>query len=457
MARPQIQRLARFVTLCFLLGNLALLPPPVAAQPAPGSSPASLQPNQPVPPGFQAVLTLLGPGKTLDEFCNTVHCHWWTFTPGTRQLATLGIPALTFDNAVAAGVPWNFGMVFGGLLGQQRDPATALVLEPYREGVIVDQFSFAFCCWDESTGPVPFSWPYPSPTDPSVYLGVRYVLYFEKGRVEMTQQHPMPSNVSSGEGFFPDDPLWRAVPELTQRDPAHLFYRSRWLEHPWALTAGQLARELLTGQLQVGDTTVIPREPAAIPVAGDADGGGVTYAALGKLMAQPPDTTTPFVIQTSDAEGRRGVAPELARYQVSLVDVGAPTGHAVASVFWEFFLHFSGTQTDVIFVRTTNSNYGRADNFMLSLTQGGSLPWLWLVGWPLTEPYWTRAKVAGVERWVLVQCFERRCLTYTPENPLEWRVEFANTGRHYVAWRYGAARAQGEWVFPWWQVYQPAN
>lgn len=78
-------------------------------------------------------------------------------------------------------------MVFGGLLGQQRDPATALALEPYREGGIVDQFSLALCCWEQTIGPIPFSRPYPSPTDPSGYLGVRYVFSCEKGRVEMTQ------------------------------------------------------------------------------------------------------------------------------------------------------------------------------------------------------------------------------------------------------------------------------
>jgi hypothetical protein len=52
----------------------------------------------------------------------------------------------------------------------------------------------------------------------------------------------------------------------------------------WALTSGHLARELLTGQLQLGDDIFLQREPATIPVAGDPDGGGVTYAALGKVM-----------------------------------------------------------------------------------------------------------------------------------------------------------------------------
>ena len=38
-----------------------------------------------------------------------------------------------------------------------------------------------------------------------------------------------------------------------------------------------------------------------------------------------------------------------------------------------------------------------------------------------------------------MQCFERRCLTYTPDNPDGWQVEAGNVGQHYYAWRYGAA------------------
>jgi hypothetical protein len=64
--------------------------------------------------------------------------------------------------------------------------------------------------------------------------------------------------------------------------------------------------------------------------------------------------------------------------------------------------------------------------------------WLFSVGLPLTEPYWTRAKVAGVEREVLVQAFERRILTYTPANPAAFQVEMGNVGLHYFTWRYGS-------------------
>jgi hypothetical protein len=59
------------------------------------------------------------------------------------------------------------------------------------------------------------------------------------------------------------------------------------------------------------------------------------------------------------------------------------------------------------------------------------------VGLPLTEPYWIRTNVAGVPNWVLVQAFERRVLTYTPDNPAGWQVEMGNVGRAYYTWRYG--------------------
>jgi N-acetylmuramoyl-L-alanine amidase len=57
-------------------------------------------------------------------------------------------------------------------------------------------------------------------------------------------------------------------------------------------------------------------------------------------------------------------------------------------------------------------------------------------GFPITEAYWANIKLKGVYTDVLIQCFERRCLTYTPDNPAGWQVEAGNVGRHYYAWRY---------------------
>jgi hypothetical protein len=40
----------------------------------------------------------------------------------------------------------------------------------------------------------------------------------------------------------------------------------------------------------------------------------------------------------------------------------------------------------------------------------------------------------------LVQCFQPRCLIYTPDNAPGWQVEAGNVGLHYYQWRYGQPR-----------------
>jgi hypothetical protein len=39
-------------------------------------------------------------------------------------------------------------------------------------------------------------------------------------------------------------------------------------------------------------------------------------------------------------------------------------------------------------------------------------------------------KVGGTYKVVLVQIFERRVLTYTPDNSPGWQVEAGNVGQH---------------------------
>src|SRR5207249_2197829 len=74
--------------------------------------------------------------------------------------------------------------------------------------------------------------------------------------------------------------------------------------------------------------------------------------------------------------------------------------------------------------------------------QGSLLDPLYVLGRPLTEPYWADVLVAGKQTTVLVQLFERRALTYNPNNAPEWRVEMANVGRAYFDWRYKDSRVQ---------------
>ena len=193
-------------------------------------------------------------------------------------------------------------------------------------------------------------------------------------------------------------------------------------EDLWRITTGLLATELMTGRLQLGHDTFEPHTPSAAPVAGDPDSGDITpsYAAMGKVMGYQPIPAGWTIIQTIDAHGNVGADQRFAQYGVTALDVGAPTNHTVASVFWQWM-----TQDGVTY---------RYDGELVS---GPLFPNpFYATGYPTTEAYWTRARVAGVETDVLVQCFERRCMTYTPSNPEGWRVEMGNIGQHYYHWRY---------------------
>ena len=65
-------------------------------------------------------------------------------------------------------------------------------------------------------------------------------------------------------------------------------------------------------------------------------------------------------------------------------------------------------------------------------------PWVFVLGLPLSEPYWSQVKVGGADKEVLIQIFERRAVTYTPSNAPVWQVEMGNVGQHYHTWRYGS-------------------
>jgi hypothetical protein len=192
---------------------------------------------------------------------------------------------------------------------------------------------------------------------------------------------------------------------------------------PWDVTNGLLVVELMTGDLQTGDNSFETRQPATVNVGGDADDPtGPTYATMALVRSAPPLNDGEVIARVIDRDGNVSNAPQ------SVVDLGVTAGtyapetkHRVASVFWSFM-----TSSGLVW-----------ENGQLSTD------WLFLnpfyaTGFPVTEAYWTNIKVAGNYQWVLSQCFERRCLTYTPENPDGWQVEAGNVGLHYYKWRYGS-------------------
>jgi len=189
-------------------------------------------------------------------------------------------------------------------------------------------------------------------------------------------------------------------------------------------------QELITGRMQLGNDHFEQHEGANVTVAGDFDDAeGPTYAAMTTLLDQPPHATGEIIISGLEWYGGSPSQPrylgyrgfqEYAAYNVTAGQHVPETNHTVATPFWEFM-----TSTGTVY---ENGAYVDAALFLNPF---------YATGFPITEPNWDMIKVGGVVKAVLIQCFERRCLTYTPDNAPEWRVESGNVGAHYYQWRYG--------------------
>jgi hypothetical protein len=189
----------------------------------------------------------------------------------------------------------------------------------------------------------------------------------------------------------------------------------------WFVTNGLLTVELITGEMQVGHNDFVNRMPANVNVAGDADDpDGPTYATFAGVLNAAPLAVGSTITQTINRAGTVGNDPGLSTQGVTVGHYDEITGHTVAQPFWAF-MNSSGTV------------YQNG-----SLTNANLFPDpVFATGRPITEPYWAQVKVANTVQLVLMQCFERRCLTYTPGNDPAWQVEAGNVGQHYYAWRYG--------------------
>ena len=189
---------------------------------------------------------------------------------------------------------------------------------------------------------------------------------------------------------------------------------------PWDVTNGRLAYELITGRMQLGDAAYQDRHSAQIQVAGDNHPDSPTYASFNAVRHHEPVPNGWTITQTIDRNGHVGSNSSLGQHGVTAQYYVSETNHTVASVFWNF-MNSSGSVFE-------NGQYRNARLFENPF---------FATGYPITEAYWMHVPVAGQWRNVLAQCFERRCLTYTPGNPAGWQVEAGNIGQHYYRWRYG--------------------
>jgi hypothetical protein len=189
---------------------------------------------------------------------------------------------------------------------------------------------------------------------------------------------------------------------------------------PWFITQGLLALEMMTGELQIGDNEFVSHFPAQIPVAGDPGSGGPTYATMGNLIDQPARSEGNVVTDVITADGHIFQNDALGpAYGVTDEYWIEQTDQYIASVFWDFM-----TSSGPIYEDDT-----------LQTGQLFQSPF-YAIGFPVTPAYWGWVTVNEVEQNVLIQCFERRCLTFTPDNTPEWQIESGNVGQHYFHWRY---------------------
>jgi hypothetical protein len=183
------------------------------------------------------------------------------------------------------------------------------------------------------------------------------------------------------------------------------------------VTNGLLVVELINGRRQEGDKVFVDAGPAAIPIAGDSSNTWPTYAGLGgvylKALGREPGQT---VLQswTPTGVGKQETYKNDANTKIAVKQ----NGLGIPAAFWNFL-----NRKGPVYLNGDYSDDTISD-------------WLFSTGLPVTEAYWTRVKVGGVDKDVMFQAFERRTLTYTPANPAEFQVEMGNVGQHYLSWRY---------------------
>ena len=183
---------------------------------------------------------------------------------------------------------------------------------------------------------------------------------------------------------------------------------------PFYVTNGLLVTEMIAGEIQLGDNSLISATVACnIPIVGDPRKDNPLtpgYAALAGVSSlhgdhQAPNRTGQQVDTAIDVNGivtADTVHKDLAKYAA----FSPQTGHNIPDLFWNYLHKMS-------------ADYG--------------FDWTFVLGYPISEAYWTQMRVGGKDLPVMVQAFQRRVLTYVPSFDPNWRVQMGNVGQHYFS------------------------
>jgi hypothetical protein len=181
------------------------------------------------------------------------------------------------------------------------------------------------------------------------------------------------------------------------------------------VTNGLLTVEMISGEMQIGDIARIQASvPCTIPVAGDPRKDNPLTPGYKTLLgvatihgenqaAQRTDQPVNDSIDVNGVVGKDTSHANLAKYAA----YSNETKHNIPDIFWKYLTGMQGT-------------YGFDRTFVL--------------GYPITEAYWTQMRVGGKDIPVLIQAYQRRVLTYIPNFPPTWQVQQGNVGQHYLEW-----------------------
>ncbi|HEY0069945.1 MAG TPA: hypothetical protein VGE04_08275 [Chloroflexia bacterium] len=206
------------------------------------------------------------------------------------------------------------------------------------------------------------------------------------------------------------------------------------LSRPDQVTNGLLTVELVSGQMQVSPSSYETHPPADIPLASDPDDKNAPqYLSFVRLANTPlgdhpaPRATGQMVDLRVNKAGQTSKDTSFDKYGVKYGFYNTETKHNIADKIWDF-LNTTGPYSNPDGTQAANPNGTPA-------TAKLSDPWFYTTGYPISEPYWATVKI-GKPTDVLIQLFERRVVTYNPNQTPGFRVEMNNIGQHYVKWRY---------------------
>lgn len=199
----------------------------------------------------------------------------------------------------------------------------------------------------------------------------------------------------------------------------------------WFVTTGLLVAEMVSGKQQVGNKEYAVKQAAEIAVGGDGlstDPEAPTYTSFRpeSSLRGPGDNkasnrTGQAVTATINRAGQVGDSPSLGLYPgAKIAAYSDALGHNIPQAMWDF-LNLKGV------VRKNGADV--PDQTLAN--------WVFVMGYPISEPYWARVKIDGVYQDALFQMYERRSLAYVPAMAKGWQVQMGNVGAHYYRWIYG--------------------